>query len=110
MQPSQHRFGDDWTGSGRWRTIRRLERQGLVRPIVVVELDVPRQEAPKMPLTPHDHVIEAFAVESADHPLGDGIGLRRAHRRQDRSDQAESDDAWRRIDEFIEEAAAARSR
>ena len=62
--------------------LRRLERQELVRPLVVVEPDVFPQHPAQMPLVVHDHVIEAFAAERADHALGDAVRLGRADRRQ----------------------------
>ena len=52
----------------------------------VVVLDVLTKHPPQMPFVDGDDVIEALAPERPDHPLGDGVGVRRAHRSQNRLD------------------------
>ena len=52
----------------------------------VVVLDVLTRHPPPMPFVDGDDVIEALAPERPDHPLGDGVGIRRAHRSQNRLD------------------------
>ena len=52
----------------------------------VVVLDVLVEQAPQMLLVDRDDVIEALAPERPDHPLGDGVGIRRAHQSQNRLD------------------------
>ena len=51
-----------------------------MRPHRVVVLDVLTKHPPQMPFVDGDDVIEALAPERPDHPLGDGVGVRRAHR------------------------------
>ena len=53
---------------------------------VIVVLDVLTKHPPQMPFVDGDDVIEALAPERPDHPLGDGVGVRRAHRSQNRLD------------------------
>ena len=57
-----------------------------MRPHRVVVLDVLTRHPPQMPFVDGDDVIEALAPERPDHPLGDGVGVRRAHRSQNRLD------------------------
>ena len=57
-----------------------------MRPHRVVVLDVLTKHPPQMPFVDGDDVIEALAPERPDHPLGDGVGVRRAHRSQNRLD------------------------
>ena len=57
-----------------------------MRPHRVVVLDVLTKHPPEMPFVDRDDMIEALAPERADHPLGDGVGVRRAHRSQNRLD------------------------
>ena len=57
-----------------------------MRPHRVVVLDVLTKHPPPMPFVDGDDVIEALAPERPDHPLGDGVGVRRAHRSQNRLD------------------------
>ena len=52
----------------------------------VVVLDVLTKHPPQMPFVDGDDVIEALAPERPDHPLGDGVGIRCAHRSQNRLD------------------------
>ena len=52
----------------------------------VVVLDVLTRHPPQMPFVDGDDVIEALAPERPDHPLGDGVGVRCAHRSQNRLD------------------------
>ena len=57
-----------------------------MRPHRVVVLDVLTKHPPQMPFVDGDDVIEALAPERPDHPLGDGVGVRRAQRSQNRLD------------------------
>ena len=57
-----------------------------MRPHRVLVLDVLTKHPPQMPFVDGDDVIEALAPERPDHPLGDGVGVRRAHRSQNRLD------------------------
>ena len=57
-----------------------------MRPHRVVVLDVLTKHPPQMPFVDGDDVIEALAPERPDHPLGDGVGVRCAHRSQNRLD------------------------
>ena len=57
-----------------------------MRPHRVVVLDVLTKHPPQMPFVDGDDVIEALAPERADDALGDGVGVRRAHRSQNRLD------------------------
>ena len=50
-----------------------------MRPHRVVVLDVLTKHPPQMPFVDGDDVIEALAPQRPDHPLGDGVGVRRAH-------------------------------
>ena len=52
----------------------------------VVVLDVLTKHPPPLPFVDGDDVIEALAPERPDHPLGDGVGVRRAPRSQNRLD------------------------
>ena len=49
-------------------------------------LDVLTKHPPQMPFVDGDDVIEALAPERPDHLLGDGVGVRHAHRSQNRLD------------------------
>ena len=66
-----------------------------MRPHRVVVLDVLTKHPPQMPFVDGDDVIEALAPERADDALGDGVGVRRAHRSQNRLDP----DPWSACDE-----------
>jgi len=44
------------------------------------------EDVQQMPLVERDQVIEALATERPDHALGDRVGVRGVHRRQDRVD------------------------
>ena len=57
-----------------------------MRPHRVVVLDVLTKHPPPMPFVDGDDEIEALAPERADHPLGDGVGVRRAQRSENRLD------------------------
>ena len=57
-----------------------------MRPHRVVVLDVLTKHPPQMPFVDGDDVIEALAPERPDHPLGDGVGVRRVQRSQNRLD------------------------
>ena len=57
-----------------------------MRPHRVVVLDVLTKHPPRLPFVDGDDVIEALAPERPDHPLGDGVGVRRAQRSQNRLD------------------------
>ena len=57
-----------------------------MRPHRVVVLDVLTKHPPQMPVVDGDNVIEALAPERADDALGDSVGVRRAHRSQNRLD------------------------
>ena len=57
-----------------------------MRPHRVVVLDVLTKHPPQMPFVDGDDVIEALAPQRPDHPLGDGVGVRRAQRSQNRLD------------------------
>ena len=57
-----------------------------MRPHRVVVLDVLTKHPPEMRFVDGDDVIEALAPERADDPLGDGDGVRRAHRSENRLD------------------------
>ena len=57
-----------------------------MRPHRVVVLDVLTKQPPPMPFVDGDDVIAALAPERPDHPLGDGVGVRRAQRSQNRLD------------------------
>ena len=57
-----------------------------MRPHRVLVLDVLTRHPPQMPFVDGDDVIEALAPERADHALGDGVGVRCAHRSQNRLD------------------------
>ena len=57
-----------------------------MRPHRVLVLDVLTRHPPQMPFVDGDDVIEALAPERPDHPLGDGVGVRRAQRSQNRLD------------------------
>ena len=52
----------------------------------VVEVDVLAEKATQVPLVHHDHVVQTLSAERAHDPLGDGVRLRGAERRQDRLD------------------------
>ena len=57
-----------------------------MRPHRSLALDVLTKHPPQMPFVDGDDVIEALAPERPDHPLGDGVGVRCAHRSQNRLD------------------------
>ena len=57
-----------------------------MRPHRVVVLNVLTKHPPPLPFVDGDDVIEALAPERPDHPLGDGVGVRRAQRSQNRLD------------------------
>ena len=57
-----------------------------MRPHRVLVLDVLTKHPPQMPFVDGDDVIEALAPQRPDHPLGDGVGVRRAQRSQNRLD------------------------
>ena len=57
-----------------------------MRPHRVVVLDVLTKHPPQMPFVDGDDVIEALAPERPDDALGDGVGIRRVHRSQNRLD------------------------
>ena len=52
----------------------------------VVVLDVLTKHPPQMPFVDRDDMVETLAPERADDALGDGVDIRRPHRRQDRLD------------------------
>ncbi len=52
----------------------------------VVVLDVLTKHPPQMPFVDRDDMVETLAPERADHALGDGVGIRRVHRSQNRLD------------------------
>ena len=57
-----------------------------MRPHRVVVLDILTKHPPPLPFVDGDDVIEALAPERADDALGDGVGIRRAHRSENRLD------------------------
>ena len=54
-----------------------------MRPHRVVVLDVLTKHPPEMLFVDRDDMVETLAPERADDALGDGVGIRRAHRSQD---------------------------
>ena len=52
----------------------------------VVVLDVLTKHPPEMLFVDRDDMVETLAPERADDALGDGVGIRRAHRSQNRLD------------------------
>ncbi len=57
-----------------------------MRPHRVVVLDVLTKHPPEMLFVDRDDMVETLAPERADHALGDGVGIRRVHRSQNRLD------------------------
>ena len=57
-----------------------------MRPHRVVVLDVLTKHPPEMLFVDGDDMVETLAPERADHALGDGVGIRRVHRSQNRLD------------------------
>jgi hypothetical protein len=66
--------------------VRRVLAQGEVHPVVVVQVAELTQQALGVPFVQHDQVVETLAAESADHPLCEGVHLRRLHRGADFAD------------------------
>jgi hypothetical protein len=56
---------------------RRVSVQGQMRAMVVIILDVSRQDSHQVRLVKHDHVIQALATNGSDHALDVGILPRR---------------------------------
>ena len=52
----------------------------------VVVLDVLTKHPPEMLFVDRDDMVETLAPERADDALGDGVGIRRVHRSQNRLD------------------------
>ena len=52
----------------------------------VVVLDVLTRHPPEMLFVDRDDMVETLAPERPVHPLGDGVGIRRVHRSQNRLD------------------------
>ena len=80
VEAVQHRACPDQSDRSRTRARRRprrLQLQRAVRPVAVVVPDVLGQDRAQVPLVNRDDVVEAVAPEGADHPLGDGVGLKR---------------------------------
>ena len=81
-------------GDGDRRLVRRsrahLRRQGPEGEqdalTLVVVLDVLTKHPPEMLFVDRDDMVETLAPERADDALGDGVGVRRAHRSQNRLD------------------------
>ena len=64
--------------TGRWGSgaCGRLLIQRAVRPMSVVVLDVLLQHDGQVAWSGDQHVVEAFAAQRADEPLGDGVRAR----------------------------------
>ena len=76
MQPIEDRVCDDTTiclGCSRHGL---FLPKALVRPSLVEEADVLRDEAQQMVLPEHEHMVEQFAPQSADEALGEGVHVR----------------------------------
>ena len=78
MQPIEDRVCDDTTiclGCSRHGL---FLPKALVRPNLVEEADVLRDEAQQMvlPEHEHEHMVEQFAPQSADEALGEGVHVR----------------------------------
>src|SRR5712691_10418435 len=72
MQPIEDRVCDDTTiclGCSRHGL---FLPKALVWPSLVEEADVLRDEAQQMVLPEHEHMVEQFALQSADEALGEG--------------------------------------
>ncbi len=57
-----------------------------MRPHRVVVLDVLTKHPPEMLFVDRDDMVETLAPERADDALGDGVGIRRVQRSQNRLD------------------------
>jgi hypothetical protein len=81
----------DLADGRRWRWLRTLRREELeraVRPLRVVVLDEDAQDAFEVAAVDDQQPVETFDADGSDEPLGDGVCLRRPHRRLDDSDAA----------------------
>ena len=97
VEAAQHRVRDDAAAHrcwGRPRAGGRLQGEGPVRPVAVVEGHVLAEDVGEGRFAEDDDAVQALAAQRADHPFGDGVRLRRPDRRQLRNI---GKNRWRKI-------------
>jgi hypothetical protein len=75
VQAADAAKGDDLSGAGRFDGARdrRIAAERHVRSVPVVVVDVLADQAEQMPLAEHDDVVEQFAPQRPDPPLGESV-------------------------------------
>jgi hypothetical protein len=86
VQPTEHGAGPDRAGRRAGDRRRRLELQGAVWSLPVVEPSGPGQNRAQVGFVDNEEVIQAFAAQGADEPFGDRVGPRRPDRGEQRLD------------------------
>src|SRR5687767_8928301 len=85
VQSAQDRYSLDPLASLN-RVLQNLDWRGdtlvqpLMRPGLIVKVDIFPRQPSQVPLTEDDEVIEAFATDTAQQPFADRIRLRRGYR------------------------------
>ena len=69
VETAEHRPGDDVAPAALRMRQRTNQRQGAVRPIVVVVVQVFGEKGAQMALADHDHVVEELSADTADKPF-----------------------------------------
>jgi len=80
METSEDRRRPDLASHGAFRFNRSIQPQSAVGPLFVVVAHELLQDAQKVRLVEHDHVVETFSAKRAHYPFGDGVCLGRSDR------------------------------
>jgi hypothetical protein len=92
----RRRRHDNWDGGSEWRRL----RQGAVRAVAVVMVDILGQHPPQLPAPEDEHLVQQLTPNRAHPPLRVGVRPRRSHWRAQHPDPLGREDRIERGSEL----------